>query len=221
MTEQRDRRSIILERAAELFAEKGVSATTVREIAEAVGMLSGSLYHHFKSKDDMVDAIVMKYLKDITQRYSAVTTAGGDPRTQLAELIRNSLAIIETHPHASEIYQNSGNYLSTLENYGAMRTAADSIQETWLTVLEAGAADGTFRPDMPAKVQYRLMRDALWLSVRWFRPTRQYPMSRFAEDLSSMFLDGLTPRTNPQQPSERRVESPRPDSVRSGPRAPK
>jgi TetR/AcrR family transcriptional regulator, cholesterol catabolism regulator len=38
------------------------------------------------------------------------------------------------------------------------------------------------------------MRDAVWLSVRWFKPTRDYPIARFAEDCTSLFLDGLAPR---------------------------
>jgi len=58
VTQAVDRRDVILERAADLFARQGVAATTVREIADAVGILSGSLYHHFASKDEIVDAIV-------------------------------------------------------------------------------------------------------------------------------------------------------------------
>jgi AcrR family transcriptional regulator len=60
-----DRHDQILAAAAELFARKGVAATTVREIADQVGILSGSLYHHFDSKEAMVDEILSPYLKDL------------------------------------------------------------------------------------------------------------------------------------------------------------
>jgi AcrR family transcriptional regulator len=50
----RDRRAVILARSAELFATRGVAATTVRDIGEAAGLLSGSLYHYFPSKDAIV-----------------------------------------------------------------------------------------------------------------------------------------------------------------------
>ncbi|GLZ42016.1 TetR/AcrR family transcriptional regulator [Actinokineospora sp. NBRC 105648] len=190
-----DRRTVILHHAADLFASKGIVATTVREIADAVGILSGSLYHHFKSKDEMVSAIVTSYLDDLAVRYDQVMAAGHDPRTELTELVRGSLAVIEAHPHATEIYQNSGAYLASLAGYDHIRVAAHSIQKTWITVLEAGGETGAFRDDIPPRVLYRMLRDALWLSVRWLKPTSDYPMSRFADDFVSTFLDGIVPRT--------------------------
>lgn len=194
MAEPRDRRAAILERAADLFATKGVVATTVREIADAVGMLSGSLYHHFKSKDEMVYAIIVSYLDDLTARYAEIMAAQADPRTQLAELVRGSLAVIEEHPHATEIYQNNANHLANLDGYEHIKACANSVSKTWMGVLEAGVASGEFRSDVPPSVLYRLIRDALWLSVRWFKPTEEYPMRRFADDFVSVFLDGLLPR---------------------------
>ncbi|WAL68265.1 TetR/AcrR family transcriptional regulator [Amycolatopsis cynarae] len=190
----RDRRSLILEQAANLFAAKGIVATTVREIADAVGILSGSLYHHFKSKDEMVSAIVTGYLDDLVARYEKIVSADSAPREKLAELVHTSLAVIEAHPHATEIYQNSGSYLTSLEDYDRISSAAATVQQVWLRVLGEGAASGDFRDDIPPRVLYRLLRDALWLSVRWFKPTRQYPARRFAEDFVSTFLDGITPR---------------------------
>ena len=67
-----DRREVILREAAELFARQGVAATTVREIADAAGILSGSLYHHFASKDDIVDAVLSTFLTDLRKRYDEV-----------------------------------------------------------------------------------------------------------------------------------------------------
>jgi AcrR family transcriptional regulator len=194
MDEPLDRRSAILQHAADLFASKGIVATTVREIADGVGMLSGSLYHHFRSKDEMVHALITSYLDDLTSRYAAIVDEHSDPQTQLAELVRGSLTVIEAHPHATEIYQNNANYLARLEGYEHIQESANRIQTTWINVLEAGAASGAFRSDVPPRVLYRLIRDALWLSVRWFRPTGQYSMKRFADDFVSVFLEGVLPR---------------------------
>ncbi|WP_221456205.1 TetR/AcrR family transcriptional regulator [Saccharothrix tamanrassetensis] len=190
----RARREIILQHAATLFATKGIVATTVREIADAVGILSGSLYHHFKSKDEMVLAILTGYLDDLKARYEEITAATSDPRSRLAELIRGSLAVIEAHPHAAEIYQNSGAYLASLEGGNHIEGTADAIRKTWIEVLDEGVASGDFRSDIPPRVLYRLLRDALWLSVRWFKPTADYSGKHFADDFVSTFLDGLLPR---------------------------
>lgn len=193
MVEALDRRSVILEHAAGLFATKGIVGTSVREIADAVGILSGSLYHHFQSKDEMVSAIVRNYLSDLTSRYERVL-ADPAPRGQLTELVRASLAATEAHPHATEIYQNSANYLRTLDSYDEIRQGAAAIQTTWLRVLQVGVDAGDFRSDVPVKVLYRLIRDALWLSVRWFQPTPQYSRARFADDFVSTFLEGVLVR---------------------------
>ena len=70
-----DRREVILAQAGKLFARKGVSATTVREIGDAAGILSGSLYHHFESKEAMVDEILAEYLEHLQHSYSQVLRA--------------------------------------------------------------------------------------------------------------------------------------------------
>ena len=64
-----DRRAELLAIAARLFAERGLRATTVRDIADSAGILSGSLYHHFDSKETMVDAILRGFLDTLFGRY--------------------------------------------------------------------------------------------------------------------------------------------------------
>lgn len=194
MPEVASRRETILLKAAELFAKEGITGTTVREIADAVGVLSGSLYHHFKSKDEIVSAIVTTYLEDLTAQYREVVTAHSDPRSQLTELVHRSLHIAGTHPYATEIYQLNSNYLSRLKDYDYIKTAAATISSTWVSVIEAGVASGVFRPDLNARVTYRLIRDSLWLSVRWLRPTEVYTREQFGDDLVSLFLRGILPR---------------------------
>ncbi|MBQ1061909.1 MULTISPECIES: TetR/AcrR family transcriptional regulator [unclassified Micromonospora] len=191
MSTTQDRRSVILDNAAHLFAAKGIDATTVREIADSVGILSGSLYHHFKSKDEMVNAIISDYLTDLTYRYGEVLASEEKPATQLRKLVTSSLANIEAHPHATEIYQNSSGYLPKIEGYEHIREAAATIQRAWIQVLEAGIATGDFRNDIPVRVLHGMLRDALWLSVRWFKPTPSYSMANFADDFVSVFLDGI------------------------------
>ena len=56
------RRDELLELAATMFAERGLRATTVRDIADSAGILSGSLYHHFSSKEEMVDEVLRGFL---------------------------------------------------------------------------------------------------------------------------------------------------------------
>jgi AcrR family transcriptional regulator len=168
-----------------------VAATTVREIADEVGILSGSLYHHFDSKEAMVDEILAPYLRDLQVAYQPVLSRAADPRTKLRDLVVASLQVVEAHPHATEIYQSDVNYLSQFERFGYLTAAAAEVRRAWLDVISDGVARGAFRADLEPRIAYRLMRDAIWLSVRWFRPARDYPLARFAEDCTSLFMDGL------------------------------
>jgi AcrR family transcriptional regulator len=186
-----DRREVILERAADLFAKQGVAATTVREIAEAVGILSGSLYHHFPSKDAIVDAIVSTFMEDLVRRYDAVLASDSDPATRLKGLVTASIATSAEHPHATEIYQTDAHYLQDSARSIDVRQTARAVRGAWIKVLEEGQASGAFRADVPVKVIYPLLRDGLWLTARWFVPTKGYGFDQLADDYVKVFLEGI------------------------------
>jgi AcrR family transcriptional regulator len=186
-----DRRDVILARAADLFAKQGVAATTVREIAEAVGILSGSLYHHFASKDEIVDAIVVSFMDDLVRRYDEALAATDDPAEQLRGLVEASITTSAEHPHATEIYQNDARYLQAADGLTVVRDSARAVRAAWIQVLEKGAAQGVFRSDVPVKVIYPLLRDGLWITARWFVPTKTYGRRELAADYVKVFLEGI------------------------------
>ena len=198
-----DRHDQILAVAAELFARKGVAATTIREIADEVGILSGSLYHHVDSKEAMVDEILSPYLQDLGDACRRVLARDADPRGKLRDLVTECLGVVERHPHATEIYQSDANYLAQLDRFGYLSAAAGQVRHAWLEVLSEGVEQGAFRADLDPRIVYRLMRDAIWPSVRWFRPTREYPLSRFAAECTALFLDGLAAAAPPAGVSSR------------------
>jgi TetR/AcrR family transcriptional regulator, cholesterol catabolism regulator len=189
-----DRHGQILAVAAAQFARKGVAATTVREIADEVGILSGSLYHHFDSKEAMVDEILAPYLRDLQAACDQALAAPSGPDARLRGLISASLQVAASHPHATEIYQSDSNYLRQSDRFGYLTDAAARVRKAWLRVIEDGVAAGAFRPDLEPGIVYRLMRDAIWLSVRWFKPSPGYSPASFAADCTSLFLDGLAAR---------------------------
>jgi TetR/AcrR family transcriptional regulator, cholesterol catabolism regulator len=191
MAEVQDRRELILSAAAEMFARKGLRATTVRGIADAVGVFSGSLYHHFPSKDAIVDEVLTRYLDTIRARYAVVLASGKSPAECLHDLVVCSLEVAEEQPHATAIYQHEAQYLRELPGFRGIQSAATDIQQTWLQVIEAGVADGSFRDDIPSWVFYRLIRDAVWLSIRWHRPDGPYSTRQLAEDVTALFLHGF------------------------------
>lgn len=186
------RRQEILHIAAQLFAEHGVAATTVREIADAVGMLSGSLYHHFASKDAIVEGVVRDYLDDLLTGYRATLAADLAPRAALERLILVSIQAAAAHPYAPEVYQNEMGYLRAEPRLAEIASAGHEVQRIWHDVLSAGVAAGDFRDDVPVRVVYRFLRDALFLSSRWHRREDDYSAEQLATDCARLFLDGYT-----------------------------
>jgi AcrR family transcriptional regulator len=185
-----DRREQILARAGELFAAKGVAATTVREIGSAVGLLSGSLYHYFDSKEAMVEEIVSDFLGDLSSAYTAIRAEEDDPGRCLAGLVRVSFHMIAKHPYACHIYQHDFNYLRTLPRFSTLDGMAHDAEQVWLDALKEGVKRGQFRADVDPVVFYRFARDAIFLTVRWYRPGGRYQIDQLADACITVFTEG-------------------------------
>jgi AcrR family transcriptional regulator len=155
MTEPRDRRELIVSTAAEMFARKGIRSTTVREIADVVGVLSGSLYHYFSSKDEIVKEILMGFLDTIRAEYDEVLARGLGAAETLREVVLVSLQVARQQPDATAIYQNELRYLRESPQYSEVQAAAADVQRVWLGVIERGVADGAFRDDIAPRIFHR------------------------------------------------------------------
>src|SRR5580692_4867583 len=191
MTEPRDRRELIVSTAAEMFARKGIRSTTVREIADVVGVLSGSLYHYFSSKDEIVKEILMGFLDTIRAEYDEVLARGLGAAETLRAVVLVSLQVARQQPDATAIYQNELRYLRESPQYSDVQAAAADVQRVWLGVIERGVAEGAFRDDIAPRVFHRLIRDAVWLSGRGQHPDAGYPTGQLADAITSIFLDGF------------------------------
>jgi len=81
-------RGRILQAAARLFGSRGFGRTTVRELAAEVGIQSGSLFHHFKSKDEILEAVMVEVIELNTGRMLAALAHACDPLERLRVLLR-------------------------------------------------------------------------------------------------------------------------------------
>lgn len=166
---------------------------SVRDIAEAAGLQSGSLYHQFATKEHIAAEIVEEYLDDLTSTYDAAMDADASPADQVASLIRASLEAMHRHPHASQIYERDSALLRELGVPADLRAHTNALQGAWMDALERGAADSSFRSDLDVRVAFRLIRDGLWLTVRWYQPSEVYPLERLEQECVALYLHGLAP----------------------------
>ena len=194
------RRDQLLAIAATLFADRGLRATTVRDIADAAGILSGSLYHHFDSKESMVDEILRSFLDGLFGRYRDIVAEGLGARDTLEALVVVSFEAIDSSHAAVAIYQDEAKHLRSSDRFGYIDERNTEFRKLWTGVLEAGVEDGSFRPDIDIELVYRFMRDTVWIAVRWYRPGGAMTADSVAKQYLGIVLDGMS---NPARRADR------------------
>jgi AcrR family transcriptional regulator len=169
----------------------------VRDIADAAGILSGSLYHHFDSKESMVDEILRGFLDDLFGRYCEIAARDLGPRATLEAVVVASFEAIDRHHAAVAIYQAEARHLADQPNFGYISDRLTEFRTLWHDVLEAGVADGSLRPDLDVELAYRFLRDTVWVAVGWYRPGGPATIDAIAQQYLSIVLDGIASRRRP------------------------
>lgn len=171
-------RGRLLREAARLFREKGYERTTVRDLAAAVGIQSGSLFHHFRTKEEILKAVMVETIRLNTALMQAAMDAADTPRAKLRALIRAELESINGQTgEAMAVLVFEWRSLST-EAQAEVLELRDIYETLWLDVLETVKKEGSLAAD-PFVVR-RMLTGALSWTVTWYRPGGE------------MSLDGLT-----------------------------
>lgn len=172
-------RGRLLTEAARLFREKGYERTTVRDLAAAVGIQSGSLFHHFRSKEEILKAVMVETIRLNTALMQAAMEAADTPRQKLRALIRAELESINGQTgEAMAVLVFEWRSLSE-DSRAEVLELRDIYEALWLNVLGALKERGDLLAD-PFVVR-RMLTGALSWTVTWYKPER-----------GGLTLDGLT-----------------------------
>lgn len=185
------RRAEILDVAANVFARMGFVAATVRDIGDEAGILSGSLYHHFESKDAILEELLRPFLDELRATYDAIAQSDAPPGEQVQQLVRAVYQLVADKSVLVTILQNEFSYLRSQPRFAFVQEADRAVRASWLAVLEAGQADGTFRSDLDARLVYRGLMGAALSAVRWFHPREQSDVDILVDTQVRLLLGGL------------------------------
>ncbi len=185
------RRDEVLKIAAELFATKGFKNTTVRDIADAAGILSGSLYHHFDSKESMVDELLDTFQQGLFAEYDEILAGDRTPRAKLDSVVRASFAAIDRHHSEVAIFQNDAAYLAGFERFGYLTERNDRFHKLWTSLLQEAVDAGELRADLDIELVYRFLRDTVWVAVTWYRPGGALSADEVATQYLSILFEGI------------------------------
>src|SRR6202042_3724784 len=132
------RRADVVQLAADLFAQKGYRATTVREVADAAGILSGSLYHHFDSKESIGDEILSGFINEVLTDYRTAVASATSPRAAIEQIVRSTSRTLSRHRAALAMLQHDFVYFTTLPRFAYLPKALRVRERIWISQLELG-----------------------------------------------------------------------------------
>jgi len=184
------RRDEIVAAAARIFHQKGYEATSIQEVAEAVGMLKGSLYYYIDAKEDLLFAVIEKAHQLGNDGMASSVEEGGDALAQLRNTItahvRNNLE------NLTEI----GVFFQDFRSLGQERRAAiveerDSYERFVRGIIERGQADGTIDASIDPKLTTMALLGMMNWVYQWYRPDGPKEPQEIAEIFADVALKGI------------------------------
>lgn len=187
----KERRQQIVDAAARIFNEQGFHRASMAEIAAAVGMLKGSLYYYFQSKDELLFEVILTPLQKLVDALEAV--GGSDlPATEAVRqaIRRHVVMAAEYYPTLAVIAQERFDFLG--EPYRSRIMALHRrYRQLWLDLLRRGAAEGHLRGDLdPSLATFAILGMCNWMH-RWYRPEGPASAEAIADTFASLVLQGL------------------------------
>ena len=210
------RRIEICRVAAEIFRDRGYDATSVSDIARALGITKAGLYHYFESKEALLFEITTYGLDRVRDDVMVPVLAIRDPGARLRELVVR---------HANLATHGRGAIAELVDEIGALPPAArkqveermrayfDLVRDTLCELRDAGR----LRDVDPTVATFGLIGTILWLP-RWFRQNGRLSQQQVASQIADIALGGLV-RSRPRARARPRAATLRPASAGSSRRS--
>lgn len=178
----------ILSAAARAFATQGYSAASMQDVAQLTGISKATLYHYFRSKEEMAETLHARTL-DGLYRYVVAEAQSGPPAERVAAFMAAHARFFEANYHAfvALILDLS----PTLHN---IRPDAVSIRDRYENflrdLLRDGVRAGEFRPTDPIVTGRAILSTLNWM-IRWFKPGGESRAEDIARQYAELMLQGL------------------------------
>ena len=184
----RQRRDEVLDAAAEVFAEKGFHAATLKDIAERVGMLPAGLYHYVDSKE----AALIEVCRRSGRAFLAAMTESLEEDRPVPDLLRNAIRRHIQNNRRELVYifafRRSGLPGAVLPDLQRM---ASEYQAMWERLIARGIGEGVLRPETDPRTAAVAVLAMLNGAVEWLGRVRDEDIDATAERFADIALGGL------------------------------
>jgi AcrR family transcriptional regulator len=189
------KRGQIVSEAAALFDSRGYHATTMEEIASSVGIAKPTLYHYYRSKDEILYAIHEEFIDLLLAEHQQRAT---DPSLGPDELLQgiagDILDLMETHHGHVRTFFEHHRELPVRER-STIRRKRDDYARIVESLLQQGVDQGIFDTD-PKMCALHFFGMCNW-AYQWYRSGNELPPRSIAEEFWRMLRDGIRTRGNP------------------------
>lgn len=200
-----DRREEIIAAAVQLFHEKGYASTSMQDIADAVGLLKGSLYHYITGKEELLYEIHERFMAVIFAKAATREQADGlSSRQRLEAIITDLLELMRDYRAYVEVFFRE-RYAVRGPRWDAIHQKREEYEALVREIVQQGQSDGSFRIDLDYKVvTFGLFGMCNWC-YQWMQPDGKYSALEIASMFTSLLLDGLSASAHTihqEQPTE-------------------
>jgi AcrR family transcriptional regulator len=182
----RPREAELLRVATRLFRTRGFHATSMQDLAEALGMNRGSIYHYIASKDDLLWAIVSGALDRLSDRVAPILEADEAAATRLRRAIAGHLAFAAEHGDELSLVQIELRSLSE-ERRRLIVARRDAYEARWRQVIEDGIADGALRSTDVRLTGIAILSACNWFT-QWYREDGPLTVDQIAAAFADLFV---------------------------------
>lgn len=177
---------LIYQAAVKLFCERGYHATSIRDIAAAVGIQPATIYYYFGNKEAVLFTIMERGLLELIKMQETVLCKSDNPVEQLREMVRTHVRFHCERPLEAFVADNELRALSG-ELHAQILEYRDQYQATFRRIMEDGVRQGVFSvPDVHVTTNILLVMSTG--AVTWYRPDGRLPLEEIADIHATLAL---------------------------------
>lgn len=190
-----ENQQLILDRAAELFADRGFARTSIAELARACEFSKAWLYHYYDSKEAILYAMLRGHILDLLAINQAALDREDEPEAQFRAFIHAAVSAYVLTPHKHTVLMNDLDCLPDEQRKEIQNLERDLV-ETVTQLLERinpALANHPLLRKPFAMMFYGLIN---WTYI-WYDPAGPVPPERLADLAADLFLNGFRAQLNP------------------------
>jgi AcrR family transcriptional regulator len=184
-----DRKTEIINVAAKLFKEKGYSAVTMRDIAQAMDIKAASLYNHIKSKQEILVLIVIEIAEEFTNIMDEVLNSDASTIAKLERIIQLHIDITIRNPDALACLNNDWMHLTDYKLSHFIKMRKD-YENNFKTIVKHGIANGELINYNIDVIIFSILSTLRTLYI-WYNKTNKLSSKALTDNMIKVLLNGI------------------------------